>query len=131
MNQSECRDGMKIDWNVPVEMDDGVVLQVPLYAAALQQLRSTDQLARMEYRTIRNPKVVHALSLAPLKKGELQDAPEAEEKLAMALDAAGKRVGQVRDGVLPADPAPSCGCSPYCPARDVCRIPGGPVEATR
>ncbi len=111
--------------------DDGVVLQVPLYAAALQQLRPDDLLARMEYRTIRSPKPVHSLSLAPLKKGELQDAPEAEEKLEAALNAAGRRVAQVRAGVLPADPTPSCGCSPYCPARDVCRIPGGPVEVGR
>ena len=111
--------------------DDGVVLQVPLYAAALQQLRPDDLLARMEYRTIRKPESIHSLSLAPLKKGEVQDAPDAEEKLAAALDAAGRRIAQVRAGTLPADPAPSCGCSPYCPARDVCRIPGGPVEVGR
>ncbi len=115
----------------PAGWDDGVVLQVPLYAAALQQLRPNDLLARMEYRSIRPPKPVHSLSFAPLKKGELQDAPEAGEKLAAALGAAGKRIADVRAGVLPADPAVSCGCSPYCPARDVCRIPGGPVEAGR
>ncbi|MCX5762843.1 MAG: PD-(D/E)XK nuclease family protein [Gemmatimonadetes bacterium] len=114
--------GKKIGW------DDGVVLQVPLYAAALQQLRPQDLVARMEYRTLRSPETVHALSLAPVAKGALQAAPEAEQKLADALDAAGRRVQQVRDGVFPADPAPSCGCSPYCPARDICRIPGGPVE---
>ncbi len=110
---------------------DGVVLQVPLYAAVLRQRRSGDLLARMEYRTIRDPKPVHSLSFAPLNKGELQDAPEAGEKLDAALSAAGRRIAQVRAGDLPADPAPSCGCSPYCPARDVCRIPGGPVEAGR
>ena len=42
--------------------DDGVVLQVPLYTAALQQLRPEDLVARMEYRTIREPKPVHTLS---------------------------------------------------------------------
>ena len=108
--------------------DDGVVLQVPLYAAALQQLRPNDLVARMEYRTLRSPAAVHQLSLAPLAKGEVQDAPDAEQKLADALDAAGRRVQQIRDGEFPADPAPSCGCSPFCPARDICRIPGGPVE---
>ena len=114
--------GKKTGW------DDGVVLQVPLYAAALQQLRPNDLLARMEYRTLRSPEVVHSLSLAPVAKGEVQDAPDAEQKLADALDAAGRRVQQIRDAQFPADPAPSCGCSPFCPARDICRIPGGPVE---
>lgn len=108
--------------------DDGVVLQVPLYAAALQQLRPQDLVARMEYRTLRSPEVVHPLSLAPVARGAIQDATDAEQKLADALDAAGTRVLQVRSAQLPADPAPSCGCSPYCPARDICRIPGGPVE---
>ena len=111
--------------------DDGVVLQVPLYAAALQQLRPNDVVARMEYRTLRSPEIVHQLSLAPLKGGAVQDAPEADEKLAGALAAAGRRVAQVRAGELPAEPTASCGCSPYCPARDICRIPGGPVEAGR
>jgi len=64
-------------------------------------------------------------------KKEVQDAPEAGAKLAAALDAAGERVLQVRSAVLPAFPAPSCGCSPFCPARDICRIPGGPVEVGR
>jgi hypothetical protein len=107
--------------------DDGVVLQVPLYAAALRKLFPESLLSRMEYRTLRNPKVVHALSLAPVKKNEVLDAPEAEEKLESALNAAGRRIGEVRRGELPANPALSCGCSPYCPARDICRIPNGPV----
>ena len=111
--------------------DDGVVLQVPLYAAALQQLRPDSLVARMEYRAIRKPKPIHTLSLAPVKGGEVQDAPEAEEKLAKALDDAARRVSEVRRGELPANPAPSCGCSPYCPARDICRIPGGPVDLGR
>lgn len=111
--------------------DDGVVLQVPLYAAALQQLRPDDLVARMEYRSIRKPKPIHTLSLAPVKGGAVQDAPEAEEKLAKALDDAARRVREIRRGELPANPAPSCGCSPYCPARDICRIPGGPVDLGR
>jgi hypothetical protein len=85
----------------------------------------------MEYRTIRKPKALHTLSLAPVKGGAVQDAPDAEEKLEKALDDAARRVTQVRTGELPANPAPSCGCSPYCPARDICRIPGGPVEVGR
>jgi RecB family exonuclease len=111
--------------------DDGVVLQVPLYAAALQHLRPDDLVARMEYRSIRKPKPIHTLSLAPVKAGAVQDAPDAEEKLAKALDDAARRVTEIRRGELPANPAPSCGCSPYCPARDICRIPGGPVDLGR
>lgn len=114
--------GKKSGW------DDGVVLQVPLYAAALQALRPEDQLARMEYRTIRKPEPVHVLSLAPVKAKAVQDAPDAEAKLSGALVDAGERIAQIRDGMVPAAPTASCGCSPYCPARDVCRIPGGPVE---
>ena len=32
MNQkSECRDGMMVDWNVPIEMDDDIVLRADVY----------------------------------------------------------------------------------------------------
>ena len=82
----------------------------------------------MEYRTIRGAKEVHQLVLAPLKGDEIQDAPDAEQKLARALDAAGERIAQVRRGELPAAYTPSAGCSKYCPARDICRVPGGPKD---
>ena len=39
----------------------------------------------MEYRTIRNPEPVHSLVLAPVKKDQILDAPDAEEKLSKAL----------------------------------------------
>ncbi len=29
--KSEIKDGMKIDWNVPLTMDDGIVLRADLY----------------------------------------------------------------------------------------------------
>lgn len=108
--------------------DDGVVLQVPLYAEALKQIYPDDLIARMEYRTLRKPELLHSLSLASVKNGQVDAAADAEAQLAAALEAAVRRVRQVRSGILPADPAKSCGCSPYCPAKDVCRIPGGPVE---
>ena len=114
--------GNKAGWK------DGVVLQVPLYTAALQALRPEDQIARMEYRSIRPPKPVHGLSLAPVKAKKIQDAAEGEGKLATALADAGRRVLEVRSGELPAQPTDSCGCSPFCPARDICRVPGGPVD---
>ena len=111
--------------------DDGIVLQVPLYAAALRAARPGDRLARMEYRTIRGPGAVHQLVLAPMKKDALQDGEAGEAKLAGALDAAGRVIAQLRRGELPAAPTASAGCSPYCPARDICRIPGGPVEGRK
>ena len=108
--------------------DDGIVLQVPLYAAALRVARPDDEVARMEYRTIRGPKAVHQLTLVQVKKGEVQDAAAAEEKLGAALAAAGAKIAQLRRGELPGVPTPTAGCSRYCPARDVCRIPGGPRD---
>ena len=110
--------------------DDGIVLQVPLYAKALQQRFPDKTVARMEYRTIgSSAERVHALSLAPVERGELATGATveaAEAQLASALDAAGRRVRAVRAGELPTFPTASAGCSPYCPARDICRIPGGP-----
>lgn len=115
--------------------DDGIVLQVPLYAKALQRDFPEQQVVRMEYRTLSaKPERVHALSLAPVEKGQLVDgeaAEEAQRQLDGALAAAGRRVRAARTGALPAAPARSAGCSPYCPARDICRIPGGPREGLR
>ena len=118
---------------------DGVVLQVPLYARVLQLRYPEQTLARLEYRTLKKPKAVHTLEFVKVqsvgkgksagKAAELN--PEADDALAEALDHAGRRVRQARDGEFPADPAQSSGCSPYCVARDICRIPGGPVEAAR
>jgi hypothetical protein len=121
--------GKKAGW------DDGVVLQVPLYAAVLRKLRPEQTLARLEYRTLRAPATVHQLDFSPLVKAgaemAVQGNPEAEEKLAHALDVAGSHIAAVRDGIVPTAPKDSTGCSPYCPARDICRIPGGPVEGAR
>ena len=33
--QSDVRDGMRIDWNVPIEMDDGVVLRADVFRPVL------------------------------------------------------------------------------------------------
>lgn len=110
---------------------DGIVLQVPLYAKALQVLFPDHIVARMEYRTIGNKaERVHCLDLHPVKSGSLVDAPEAEDKLERALEAAGARIAATRAGELPTAPTASAGCSPYCVARDFCRIPGGPVDAS-
>ncbi len=119
--------GNKKAWN------DGVVLQVPLYAAVLRQQFPDSLLAHLEYRTLRTPKVVHQLKFvnvrnAAKKPSSLETNPTAEDQLTDAMNAAARRITMVRGGELPTNPTPSCGCSPYCPARDVCRIPGGPVE---
>ncbi len=122
--------------------DDGVVLQVPLYAQVVSQLQQAGEippgeLARIEYRTLRAPASVHQLQFKGVK-GEgkpgkktfsVVDDESASVKFEEALTAAGQRVEQARRGEFPASPAPSCGCSPYCPARDVCRVPGGPAVA--
>lgn len=123
----------------PAGWDDGIVLQVPLYARVLQLRYPEQTLARLEYRTLKKPKAVHTLEFVKvLSVGKGKTAgktampnPDADAMLARALDDAGRRVRQARDGAFPADPARSSGCSPYCVARDICRIPGGPVEAER
>ncbi len=116
--------------------DDGVVLQVPLYARALQQLYPDHRLARLEYRTLKRPEAIHTLELHKLETvGKGKSASKAvvandadETRLDEALAHAARRVLQARDGAFAADPVQSCGCSPYCVARDICRIPGGPVD---
>ncbi len=112
--------------------DDGIVLQVPLYAEVLQQLYPNDQLARMEYRTLNTPDTVHMLSLAPVTRtkafvGLNPEGAQLDKKTA-ALESAARQVRRVRTGALPIAPTASAGCSSYCVARDICRIPGGPVN---
>lgn len=120
--------------------EDGVVLQVPLYAKALAQVRPELTLARLEYRSLRPPGPVHTLDLLkPAKPANPKRpeavAPEVVEGATAALDLAmmhaARRVEFARRGEFAAVPAPSCGCSPYCVARDICRVPGGPREAAK
>jgi hypothetical protein len=108
------------------------VLQVPLYAEVLQQLYPNDQLARMEYRALNTPATVHMLSMAPVTRtkkfvGLNPDDADVERKAA-ALESAARQVRRVRGGDLPIAPTTLAGCSSYCVARDICRIPGGPVN---
>jgi hypothetical protein len=115
--------------------NDGIVLQVPLYAEVLQQLYPDDQLARMEYRALNTPATVHMLSMAPVTRtkkfvGLNPDDAHVERKAA-ALESAARQVRRVRGGDLPIAPTASAGCSSYCVARDICRIPGGPVNTER
>lgn len=107
--------------------DDGVVLQVPLYAHALSELRPGTRVARVEYRAIKQAKRDHSLSLVKLsKKGGLEEDSGAQAKMERALDAVSEHVIAVRGGQFPARPAPSCHCPPFCHAWDICRVAGGP-----
>lgn len=116
---------------------DGIVLQVPLYAAALEQRFPEHRIARMEYRTLRGPKVVHQLCLHGVgtegkgaqKESVIVESPEARAMLDSALEHAGALIATIRRAELPAQPAASSGCPPFCPALDICRIPGGPRNA--
>ena len=107
--------------------DDGVVLQVPLYAHALERLEPGARVARVEYRALKTGKAVHSLELHRVSKsGELEEQDDARAKYERALDAAAAHVQRVREGVFPAKPAESCGCPPFCHGWDICRVKGGP-----
>ena len=110
-----------------VAWDDGVVLQVPLYAHALVQIRHR-RVARVEYRALKNPKVVHSLELLRMdrKTGTLEPDVEAVQRMNEALDAVTEHVKAARRGEFAARPAPSCGCPDFCHGWDICRVQGGP-----
>jgi RecB family exonuclease len=110
----------------PGAWDDGIVLQVPLYAYALTQIRPGSEPARVEYRTIRNRDRAHTLALYKYDKFGLNADDKAREKYESALHHVARHVRSARAGEFPPDPPPSCTCPPFCHARDICRIPGGP-----
>ncbi len=113
--------------------EDDVVLQVPLYAHALTRLEAGRKVSRVEYRALKQGEAVHTLQLYEIdaKSRALVHCREGAERLEHALDAAVRHVQRVRAGEYPADPAPSCGCPPFCHARDICRVKGGPVDKFR
>ena len=91
-------------------------------------------MSHIEYRTLRSPAVVHQLKFVKVsaekgKKGKSVTTQEGSEvEMELALQSAARKVELARAATLPTMPTASCGCSPYCAARDVCRIPGGPVS---
>ncbi len=107
---------------------DGVVLQVPLYAHALTQVRPGWQVARVEYRAVKHAERLHLLNLVRVKRSGVEDDPEAVSRMDAALAAAMRHAGEVRSGVFPAAPAPSCHCPPFCHGWDICRVAGGPDD---
>lgn len=108
--------------------DDGVVLQVPLYAHALAQLRPGWQVARVEYRAVKHVERLHRLDLVRVEKTGAETDERAAARMDAALSAAVAKVRGVREGIFPAAPAPSCKCSPFCHAWDICRVAGGPDD---
>lgn len=109
--------------------EDGVVLQVPLYAWALTRLQEGAAVARVEYRSLKKPDSIHLLELAQFdrKTGAVVADPKHVARYQAALAAVGRHVANARAGQFPARPAPSCGCPSFCHAIDICRVAGGPV----
>lgn len=122
-----------------VAWDEGVVLQVPLYAHALTQLTDHAEVSRVEYRPLGETKPgaspgkarAHCLQLYGVDKktGDLVRNENDMAKMDNALNMVCKHVSSVRKGRFPVRPAPSCGCPAYCPAYDVCRVPPHVREA--
>ena len=107
--------------------DDGVVLQVPLYAHALRMLVEGADVARVEYRALKKKdnKAVHRLQLYEVNwKGPLLvPKGDARAKLERALDHVPELVRSVRSGRFPAAVPPSCNCPSWCHGSDICRSP--------
>ena len=108
--------------------DDDIVLQIPLYAHALEQIKPRATVARVEYRALKNRECTHSLELYRLdrSKTKLEPDPDAHEKMQGALAAVAKHVLAARRGQFPARPAESCGCPPWCEGWEICRVKGGP-----
>lgn len=107
---------------------DRVVLQVPLYAYALATLRPDLEVARVEYRALKQRETVHPLDLVKVDRaaGALTRDAAARAKLDTALDAVAEHVLRIRAGEFPAAPVESCGCPSFCHALEICRVKGGP-----
>ena len=112
--------------------EDGVVLQVPLYAYALADKLPGASAVRVEYRALKNPKPVHMLELYKYDKASKRAFKDADgnAKLEEALDAVADHIRAARSGEFPVRPADSCGCPSFCHAIEICRVPGGPKTET-
>jgi len=113
--------------------DEGVVLQLPLYAHALGQLLPGGRVARTEYRALVQRERVHALELQQVDKKTQVRYMNREDgaRMEAALDAVIDHVKRIRAGEFPATPAPSCKCPPYCHGWEICRTAGGPRAKPR
>lgn len=107
--------------------DDRVVLELPLYALALAQVRPDLKLARAEYRELETGSAVHRVQPMQVESTSKtpRRVPTEQARLDVALDAAIEYAASIQAGAFPPAPAPSCNCPSSCHARDFCRIPGG------
>ena len=114
----------------PGAWNDGVMLQLPLYAEAMRMLKPGTDVARLEYRTLSSPATRGKLALVKVDRKIGDTGPNEKDvaKYEAALGHVAAHLIELRAGRFPARPAPSCGCPPYCHARDVCRTSGGPKE---
>ena len=80
--------------------DDGIVLQVPLYAWALTQLNPGKEVCRVEYRALKQRKLGHTLQLYQVTKTNRWRRRTIHAKMDAALDAAAGHVGAVRERLL-------------------------------
>ena len=110
----------------PAAWDDGVMLQLPLYATALLSLVPDARISRVEYRTVRGDTIKVPLQLVVVEGDKPALDEEGAARMGSALDAVVRHVKSVRGGAFPVRPAASCGCPPFCHAWDICRLPGGP-----
>lgn len=107
--------------------DDGIVIQLPLYGLVLRALEPEAQVARLEYRALSTGDEKLGLRLAQFdSKGQALEPGPHGETYAKALMAIRRAAERALTGDFRVAPAPTAGCSPYCSARDTCRIPGGP-----
>ncbi|HYC30654.1 MAG TPA: PD-(D/E)XK nuclease family protein, partial [Gemmatimonadales bacterium] len=119
-------------WSCPGKGDkgaweDGVVLQVPLYAYALASKNPGTRAVRVEYRALKKPETVHSLELFTVNKlGQAEADAEAVMKMDNALKRVVHHVRTARSGEFPVLPAPSCKCPSFCHSLEICRVPGGP-----
>src|SRR5690606_30220128 len=102
---------------------DGVVLQVPLYPHALEQLAPGALVGRDEYRARPSRRIgpsgeLHRAS----KSGAPRGGDDARAQYERALAAAAVHVRRVREGLYPATAAESCGCPRFCHAWDICCV---------
>ena len=110
----------------PRAWDDGVMLQLPLYAIALLSLMPDAKISRLEYRTLRGETAKIPLPIVTVEDDKAAVDPDGVARMNDAFDAVVRHVRAVRGGAFTVRPAPSCGCPPFCHAWDICRVPGGP-----
>jgi ATP-dependent helicase/nuclease subunit B len=113
------------------KVKDGRMLQLPLYAAALQRLRTELRIIGGAYIHVCEKLTEAKKAIAPVGEflptgGRSVPVPfEAEQARRLAL----KLVGEIRDGNFSLTPhrpgQPHTECTPYCDMKHACRLPDG------